>query len=299
MPRPRLRTVAGIVVSSVPLLAFAACSDEPEPESPVRRVQSESSQGCGKTSAPKGVLGNQSVSVRNNARTYHAIIPEAHDGKTPLPIVFMFHGSGGDGAGFRDVYPLEREARGQAVFVYPNADPASGSWDLERDASNNNDILFFDAMLEALSVSHCIDRKRVFATGYSAGGYFSNQLGCRRGSVLRAIASHAGGGPFGLNVEYDDKGLLRCPERPVPALVAHGTGDTEVKLEEAQKSREHWRRVNGCASGAGVPRDPSPCVSLAQCASDRPVVYCEVPGLGHAVWPEGGPKVTWDFFTSF
>ncbi|MBN9165289.1 MAG: hypothetical protein BGO98_19980 [Myxococcales bacterium 68-20] len=288
-----------VLVSSFVLVAVAGCSDEPAPSEPTKRVNGESSLGCGNADAPKGVLANQTVTVRNNKRTYQAVVPDAHDGKTLLPIVFMFHGSGGDGAGLRSAYDLESEAQGQAIFVYPDADRASGTWDLERGAENNRDILTFDAILETLSSSHCVDRKRVFATGYSAGGYFSNQLACRRGSVLRAIASHAGGGPFGQNVEYGDDGKLRCPERPIAALIAHGTDDTTVKLEEAQQSREHWRRVNACASGGGTPRDPAPCVSLAACAEDRPVVYCEIPGLGHSVWPEKGAKVTWDFFASF
>lgn len=289
-----------VVVASLHAGAGLGCGDdEPPPPEPASRVRSDASQGCGRTDAPKGVLSDQSITVKGDARTYLAVVPDAHDGTTPLPLVFMFHGSGGDGARFRGAYDLELEARGQAIFVYPTADPTRKTWDLESGADSNVDVLLFDAILASLSASHCVDRKRVFATGYSAGGYFSNQLACRRGSVLRAIASHAGGGPFGQSGEYGDDGKLRCPERPIAALIAHGAADTTVDLEEAKKSLEHWRRVNGCASGGGVPREPSPCVSLASCAEDRPVVYCEVPGLGHSVWPENGAKVTWEFFASF
>ncbi|MCW5837513.1 MAG: hypothetical protein KIS78_34290 [Labilithrix sp.] len=289
-----------VVVASLHAGAGLGCGDdEPPPPEPASRVRSDASQGCGRTDAPKGVLSDQSITVKGDARTYLAVVPDAHDGTTPLPLVFMFHGSGGDGARFRGAHDLELEARGQAIFVYPTADPTRKTWDLESGADSNVDVLLFDAILASLSASHCVDRKRVFATGYSAGGYFSNQLACRRGSVLRAIASHAGGGPFGQSGEYGDDGKLRCPERPIAALIAHGAADTTVDLEEAKKSLEHWRRVNGCASGGGVPREPSPCVSLASCAEDRPVVYCEVPGLGHSVWPENGAKVTWEFFASF
>lgn len=297
-------TTRGLVLAlaacaSLHAVVGLGCSDDPPPPEPASRVRSDASQGCGRSDAPKGELEGQAVTVKGNARTYDAIVPDAHDGATALPLVFVFHGSGGDSAGIRRGFDLEREAGGQAIFVYPNADRASKMWDLESGADSNVDVQLFDAILEALSVSHCVDRRRVFATGYSAGGYFSNQLACRRGSVLRAIASHAGGGPFGQSGEYGDDGKLRCPERPIAALIAHGTDDTAVDLEEAKKSREHWRRVNGCASGGGVPREPSPCVSLASCAEDRPVVYCEIPGLGHSVWPEGGAKATWDFFASF
>jgi polyhydroxybutyrate depolymerase len=292
------RVIAASLIAVPALFVVFACGDDAAPAAPTRRVRSESSQGCGKAGAPKGMLEKQALRIKSNERTYDVVIPEGHDGKTPLPLVFVFHGSGGNGQGIRKAYDLEGQAQGKAVFVYPNADPTSGEWDLERKADANLDILFFDAILESLSVSHCVDRKRVFATGYSAGGYFSNQLACRRGSVLRAIASHAGGGPFGANDEYGDDGALRCPERPIAALVSHGTADGTVSLEEGQKSRDHWRRVNACKTGSGQSYDPSPCTEHADCADERRVIYCEVPGLGHEVWPANGVKATWSFFDS-
>lgn len=287
---------AGLLAATVTL--STACSEDVSTTPRLlraRRTQTQSSAGCSKADAPTGLLSKQPISVKNNARTYDLFVPDSH-GKKPLPLIFVFHGSGGDGAGIRRTFDLERHANGEAIFVYP--DGFGGEWDLESKAPSNIDMLLFDAILEAVSDSHCVDTKRVFATGYSAGGYFSNQLACRRGGKLRAIASHSGGGPFGQSDEYGDDGRLRCPERAVAALVVHGTADGDVKLEEAHKSREHWRRVNGCRSGPGDAISPSPCVQLAECSEDRPVVYCEIPGLGHEVWPENGAKLTWELFSS-
>ncbi|MDF2697811.1 MAG: phospholipase/Carboxylesterase, partial [Labilithrix sp.] len=287
------RILALTTLAALAVVPVACGEDSASSDAPVPRVQGEASVGCGKSGAAKGELGRQSVTIKGNARSYQAVVPRDHDGKTAMPLVFVFHGSGGDGTGIRKSFDLEREAEGKAIFVYPDADPTSGMWDLDRDGVNNHDILMFDAILESISTSHCVDRKRVFAAGFSAGAYFANQLACRRGSDLRAVASHGGGGPFGQNGEYDDDGNLKCPQRPIAALVVHGTGDGEVSLDEGKKSLEHWRRVNACVSGAGAPRDPAPCAALAACAEDRPVVYCEVPGLGHAIWPENGTKITW------
>lgn len=293
--RPVIATLAVIVVA----LSGPGCEGEPTGPAPeTNKVRSESSQGCIKTNAPKGVLAKQTLSVRGEQRTYDLVVPDGYDpaSRKSYPLVFVFHGAGGDGGGVRGRYGLEGAAQGRAIFVYP--DGFLGKWDLERPSESNSDIEYFDALLESLFASHCIDVNRVFAAGYSMGGYFANHLACRRGGKLRAIASAAGGGPSGDAADYDDQGNLRCTEKPVAALITHGVDDAEVKLEEGQKSRDHWRRVNGCRTGAGVPYDPPPCVSFAGCASDRPVVYCEVPSIGHGLWSEAA-RATWRFFEAF
>jgi polyhydroxybutyrate depolymerase len=286
-----------LVVSTALFVSVLGCEDDttPAPEEPKR---TESSQGCIKTNAAKGVQPKQTLSVRGDQRTYDLYVPDAYDAasKKAYPLVFVFHGAGGDGSGVRGQYGLEAAAGGKALIVYP--DGFLGKWDIEKASDSNSDVEYFDALIESIFASHCVDTSRVFATGYSLGGYFANYLACRRGGKLKAIASVAGGGPSGDASDYDDRGNLRCTEKPVGALIVHGTDDAEVKLEEGQKSRDHWRRVNGCSTGAGVPSDPNPCVKLASCASDRPVVYCEVPGIGHALWNESA-KATWQFFDTF
>ena len=288
-----------ILVPTFILVAGAGCSD-PAPSEPTKRSQPASRRWA--AGRPMHRRASSAVRRSRSGTTRARIMRSSPTRTTERPRCRSCSCSTGAAeTAPASAAPTTSRARrrGRPSSSIRTPTERAGRGILERDAENNIDILTFDAILETLSGSHCINRKRVFATGYSAGGYFSNQLACRRGSVLRAIASHAGGGPFGQNVEYGDDGKLRCPERPIAALIAHGTDDTTVKLEEAQQSREHWRRVNACASGGGTPRDPAPCVSLASCAEDCPVVYCDIPGLGHSVWPEKGAKVTWDFFASF
>jgi polyhydroxybutyrate depolymerase len=150
-------------------------------------------------------------------------------------------------------------------------------------------------MVASLEASHCIDESRVFATGYSNGAYFSNQLGCRRGDALRAIAPHAGGGPFAGDDEYDHDGNLKCTGKPPAVMVFHGEADDAVTLDNGLSSLSHWRWANGC-SDESAPAGPQPCVSFQGCQRD--VVWCQLPDQGHSVWSEG-PKATWDFFASF
>lgn len=250
--------------------------------------------------APKGWLAKQKLVVAGVKdpgyanRTYNLLVPAGHDGSKTFPLVFELHGNGGDGAGMRKTLDLETASAGGAILVYPDG---FGGWDLESAPDKNDDIKFVRALIDTIGKTYCVDTSRVFATGYSNGGYFANQLACKVGAaVFRGIASHAGGGPYGADAEYDDQGNLICAGKPVAALISHGTSDGSVALSEGKSSRDEWKRVNGCKD-ATDPFDPSPCVAYQGCAAGRPVVYCEVPGLGHVPWPEGGAKATWSFLS--
>jgi polyhydroxybutyrate depolymerase len=300
-------------------LGATACSSRPPVSDPLGGSSSSSGGGVGRGdaggeppssvggcsvagagAAPKGYLAQRKLTVagvknpKYARRTYDLLVPAGHDGTRTYPIVFEFHGDGGNGAGMRKTLDLETASQGGAILVYPDG---FGSWDLESAADANDDIKFVRAMVEAVGAAYCVDTTRVFATGFSNGAYFSNQLGCKVGApFFRGIAAHAGGGPFGPDADYDAQGNLVCAGQPVAALVGHGQSDGNVALKEGVSSRDHWRRVNGCTS-ATQPSDPSPCVTYDGCAAGRPLVYCEIPGLGHGVWPNGA-AATWKFLSS-
>lgn len=252
------------------------------------------SEGCkapGAGAAP-GLQTKLSIDVAGTARSYDVSIPSGHGGARSYPLVFVFHGGGGSSEGARKTFGFEAIAGDDAVFVYPQG---LGNWDLDSPADTNRDVAFFDAVLAKLRSELCVDGARVFATGSSRGGYFANQLGCRRGDELRAIAPHAGGGPYEINGTYDAAGRLVCLGAPPAVMVVHGEKDTSVPISEAEKSLTHWRWALGCTSDT-EPYAPDPCAAYQGCA--KPVVRCRVPGQGHDVWTHG-PRATWDFFASF
>lgn len=296
---PYLQRWLGVGVSVV-VLGVVACGGDDE--TAPTKATTQASSGCGKTGAAKGLQEKQSVQVDGKKRTYELFVGDAHDGSSPLPLVFILHGGSGTGAGIRKGFAIEKEAAGKAIFVYPDAtNDYPNSWDLDDSAEKNVDIKFFDALREKIASDYCVDSQRVFAWGSSAGGFMANQLACRRGSVIRGIASNSGGGPYGGPDEdglYDDSGNFTCPDKPVAALVIHGEKDTSVSLDDGKESVKYWRRANGCTEGDGADYAPSPCKQLPGCASERPTVFCEIPGMGHTIWPEHGTDVVWKFFSS-
>ena len=254
----------------------------------------EPTAGCGATGVKTGFVGSQSITVGGSKRTYELFVPESYDGKKTFPLTFVFHGDGGTGAGIRSSFELEAASQSGSIFVYP--DGANNTWVIGEASGLKADVAFIDAVAADLGRSHCTDSKRVFAVGFSKGAYFTNMLACLSKSNLRAVVTHAGGGPFGLDgsgTSFDNKGNLTCPSPPVAALQVQGTADTSVPPSEGTKARDYWRTTNGCKT-ATKPYDPSPCVAYDGCNAARPEVWCEIPGLTHTLW-QNAASVTWNF----
>ncbi len=254
------------------------------------------STGDGTTGEPLGGCGKdpgvvpatpQMIMVEGAAREYILALPPGYDPNKQYPLVFAWHGRGGDGALARLYFKIEEASQGAAIFVYPYGLPLADmqnqtGWDLD---PANEDFAFFDALLADLNGRLCVDQQRIFSTGHSFGGYMSNQLGCYRGDVLRAIGLVAGGGPFGV-----------CSGQ-VAAWLAHGTIDQVVPYTEGTKSHDHWSGANNC-TGPGPAVDPAPCVADDGCDADAPVVWCshsEPDFSGHG-WPSWAAAGIWGFF---
>jgi poly(3-hydroxybutyrate) depolymerase len=224
------------------------------------------------------------VQVNGTARKYWLWVPSGYDPNKSIPLIFAWHGSGGDGDEVRRTYfYLEPAVGNGAIIIYPDGLPVNGGstgWDL---AAEGIDVKFFDALLASVSQDYCIDRTRVFSTGYSFGGMFSYALACSRGNQLRGIAPTAGAF-FGRTA--------KCPT-PVPAWIAHAPNDDIVNYSSAQSARDVWLSTNGCGTTT-TPTSPNPCVAY-ECA-DAPVHWC-IHNEGHE-WPSFAAEGIWAFFSS-
>ncbi len=246
-----------------------------------------SSTGCGVTGSATGVQ-ERTLSVGGTERTFVLSVPEGYDASTPLPLVFAWHGLGGDGAMARMYFRIENESGGGAIFAYPDGlpnDDGQAAWDL---SDTGGDVAYFDALLETLSAEYCIDSSRVFSTGHSFGGFFTNRLGCSRASVLRAVAPVAGGPPFG------GPGAACTPA--VAAWITHGDNDETVDFSMGEDARDSYLAANACGATT-VAAEPSPCVAYEGCTAGRPVHWC-VHQDGHN-WPSFAAAGIWSFFAQY
>lgn len=245
---------------------------------------STSSTGCGSATTPEsGVL---SIEVDGTSRDYTLKVPDDYDSSRPYPLIFGWHWRGGSmndvaGTGFQGgYYGLEELADGSAIFVAP--DGIDDGW----ANPGGRDIAFLDAMLERFESELCIDKSRIFSTGFSYGGMMSFAVGCARGDVFRAIAPMSGA----LYSGCEDG------DSPVAVWGAHGDNDEVVPLDDGEAGLQEFLDRNGCGTAA-LPTDPSPCVSYEGCAAGVPVTWCEFSG-GHSP-PNFAADAIWEFFSQF
>jgi polyhydroxybutyrate depolymerase len=205
------------------------------------------------------------ITAGSDQREYILHVPTGYDGASATPLVFVWHPLGVSESvtdAFMQSYTgMSDEAdTGHFIAVYPKALPwgtnGSYQWNYSLLGTAPDDLAFYDAMLDHLESSLCIDTSRIFSTGYSDGGYMSVRLGCNRSDSIAAIAPVAG--------EFFPElpGDRGCPaQRAVPIAVFQGTGDPIVEyngngLEPSIPDgvMPAWAEHNGCS--------PSPTIDL-------------------------------------
>ncbi|MCL2776676.1 MAG: hypothetical protein FWD73_01640 [Polyangiaceae bacterium] len=226
-------------------------------------------------------------------RTRRYLLVDVAPSDHPLSLVLVFHGDGGDANGFHRAFPFELATGDDAVVAYPDG---PYKWDLESKA-HNEDVAFVEAVIRALQARYPIDPSRVFLTGYSSGGFFSNMFACRNSSLVRAIASNAGGAPYQQELTWPN-GYTRCHgQAPVATMALHGALDFGVTIDSGRFSASYWSYVNGCQADAMETTGYKECRAMRGCPKDKPVVFCEIPTLGHWVWDRAA-EASWSFFRS-
>jgi poly(3-hydroxybutyrate) depolymerase len=235
------------------------------------------SPGCGKPATGTSRYERRTIAVRGVDREYFLWVPRTYDPQRAYPIVFRWHGAGGNGTS--GGLEIEGQSKEDAIIASPSG--INGRWTASADSP---DVELFDTLLKQLGNDLCLDTSRVFSYGFSNGAYFTNFLGCIRTSVLRAVAP-VEGGPSGSG----------CTGK-VAAWITHGTPDTTVRIAQGIATRDHYLQVDGCGAMT-VPDPPAPCIRYQGCASGYPVVWCQTDSPHNPQGPFTAPGA-WGFFRS-
>jgi polyhydroxybutyrate depolymerase len=282
------------------------------------------------TPTSNGDLRSQ-IKVGGLTRRYTVHVPLGGGAGSGRPVVFLFHGQGGNGVGMEWIAHFDSTSDHNGFLaVYP--DGFQGTWNDGRgttaaEKAKVDDVAFVSAMIDRLAADYKIDRARVFATGLSNGGMFSERLGCQLAGTIAAIAPVAGPLPADLSSSCRS-GLA------VPVLEIHGTSDPLIPYTggqlkaglgdvlSARATFATWRARDACPREpvtTQLPRKPSdPTTTTVQtssgCKNGSLVALYTVNGGGHT-WPGGalylpvrliGPvtrtfdasQTIWDFFAS-
>jgi polyhydroxybutyrate depolymerase len=207
---------------------------------------------------------------------------------TSTPVVFVFHGHGGNALQAAHGFAIDQHWP-DAISVYMQGlktpgrltDPSGNEpgWQAATGDQGNRDLRFFDAVLARLKQDYRVDEKRIYATGHSNGGGFTYLLWAERGRVFAAVA------PSAAAARYVD--MLT----PKPALLLAGEQDPLVKFAWQKRMMEAVRKINGCDSD-GQPWDKQ--CTIYPSKTGTPIVTFIHPG-GHE-FDRNAPALIVKFF---
>jgi len=248
-------------------------------------VPARPSAGCSVATIEHGRELHRTIAVNGTPRAYILDVPDSVPAQHAAPLVFDFHGFGHSAAGvwkvskFKDV-----AARDGFITVYPDGLPVhlmehdGAGWEI-LSIDGNRDLALVTQLLDQLERTYCIDRARIFTTGFSNGAFFSNLLGCVMADRFAAIAPVSGGT---LTVPCN-------PSRPVPVLIHHGRKDVRVPVAQARQARDAWVERDGCHEHV-----TEVCDWYRGCRDGVEVGYCE--DDGEHSWPLPATERIWEFF---
>lgn len=164
--------------------------------------------------------------------------------ENPLPVVFGFHGHGGNARRAAQMFGMHRHWP-EALVVYMQGVPTPGrltdpegkrnGWQHDLGAQDDRDLKFFDAVLATLKQTYNVDANRIYSTGHSNGGGFTYLLWSTRPDVFAAVAPSAA----------SSRRLHTLT--PKPAMHIAGRQDQLVRFAWQERAIEAVKQINGCS----------------------------------------------------
>lgn len=260
----------------------------------------------------------QRVAIGDTGRSMLIHFPAKPRSRAPL--VFVLHGSTGDGAAILAQSKLEGTAeRHGFLLAAPDGGIAAGKgyvWNIPGvptvtgkmpGPEDADDVAYLSATIDWLAAQGCVDRRRVYATGLSGGGRMSSWLGCVAADRFAAIAPVVGlraGSPSAADPRFPDAATC-SPTRPMPVIAFAGGKDATNPIEGGgagywqypmRRAEARWADLNGCRRPLAARTLESGAIErgFGDCRAGAEVIARITPEAGH-VWTADN-ETMWSFF---
>ncbi len=270
------------------------------------------------TQTDAGVSGTRtsaSLTVDGRTRDYFIYLPTSYERDTPMPLMLLLHGGGGDDGAERLMAGTGMQQKAEEEgFILAVPLGVNGNWNDGRGTTNRSatastvtdvdDVAFLKALITELQNTYVIDSKRIFAAGVSNGSMMAQRLACDAPNLLKGVGAVAGpqlafttdtcrGTVSIVSINGTDDPfypMLDSDGIPdFPRILARTAKQTVVSVDEISQL---WVTKNGCASTPTT----TPLLALVNdgtsvtkytyedCNNNHQVTYYIVTGMGHT-WP--------------
>jgi polyhydroxybutyrate depolymerase len=171
--------------------------------------------------------------------------PASSDPAAKAPVVFVFHPHGSTAQQAAGMMHFQTDWP-EALVVYMQGVPTPGllgdvegaypGWQQTPGQLGDRDLKFFDTVLGAIREKYPVDDRRIYATGFSNGGFFTYLLWAERPKVFAAFAAGA------CNILP----AVRITKSR-PAFHLAGKSDMLALLADQERTIAELRKLNGCS----------------------------------------------------
>jgi poly(3-hydroxybutyrate) depolymerase len=244
--------------------------------------------GCGKTRTLQN--GTITITFNGAARKYILRVPDGYDSNHPYRLVLAYAWSGASAsqvvsANYFTFATLDSK---NTIFAAPDAADGSGSW-------SNSDVAFTDAIVAQLEGDLCIDKTRLFATGFSFGGGMAMALACTRADVFRAVAFFSGA-----DLTNSCPTTLTKPIAYYASQASEDAGGMPITSPiTGERKQAQFAEVNGCmaeptSTNFPAAGQPHTCTNYKGCSAGHPTEYCVFNGPHGWEPKDPGQTTSWD-----
>ena len=231
-----------ILLKLLVVLSFGSCNEN----APNDNIDSN-----GYSLSNKTILIEQSLD-NNNLITRPVIMqaPNVIDTSKSYPIVFAFHGSGGNNNSWVN-HLINYTNSGEFIGIYPQG--YLESWNLGPEPSNANDVEFINLIVDELQNYDNLNFDKMYAIGTSNGSGMVNKLAIET-NHFKAIAPIAS--------QLIESLPLLNSTNPVSVIQVNGAADTTIPIDggprlghiflDAYESAELWATKFNCSQNPNI-----------------------------------------------
>ena len=225
--------------------------------------------GCGQPIQP----GRHEFKVQSTDadRTGVIFVPSSYAGTEKVPVVFDFHGSHSNPVGQLKRSSWDQVAEKEGFIVVALQGSLAGAFDgthawnvplVTTQEGGLDEVAFIGAAVKAVEQAACVDRSRIYASGYSGGGRMLSQYICSGRSDFAAagfVHSLRAGAPVNVDGQWKPDRATCAPSRPMSIIAFAGEKDDANPYAGGGKpywqygfltALQRWSQMDGCTGDA-------------------------------------------------